>query len=131
MAKAVGLLLAGTLFCTVALIVHTNNANPALSLHLHANAQNDQNSSDREIARTIRRDIVRYKALSTYAHNIKIHVKDGRVTLLGLVRSEIEAKNLKAKAVAAAGENRVINQLDVVNWREEKGEEICYCSSFF
>jgi osmotically-inducible protein OsmY len=52
-------------------------------------------------------------SLSTYAHNIKIIAQDGKVTLRGPVRSEDEKNNLQAKAVAVAGEENVINQLEI------------------
>ena len=112
------LLLAVTLLCVIGagyVAEHLHKPTRELYSGDPDNEKQRDNVSDREIARTIRREIVRDKALSTYAHNIEIHVKDGRVTLLGLVRSETEANSLKAKAVAAAGEKSVINQLDVVN----------------
>ncbi len=118
MTVQVRLLLAGTLFCVVGagyVVVHAHSPNREADSNRPANEQQKENLSDREIARTIRREIVRDKKLSTYAHNVKIHVKGGQVTLLGLARSEFEAKDLRAKAVAAAGEGNVNNRLEVMN----------------
>ena len=75
--------------------------------------QQKENRSDRELARQIRRAIVKDKSLSTYAHNIKIITQDGKVTLRGPVRSEDEKNNLQAKAVTVAGQDNVTNQLEI------------------
>ncbi len=42
--------------------------------------------NDREMARQIRKALVDDKSLSTYAHNIKVVVQNGQVTLRGPVR---------------------------------------------
>ena len=75
--------------------------------------QQKMNASDREITQKIRKAINEDKSLSTYAHNIKIITQDGKVTLRGPVRSEDEKNNLQAKAVAAAGQENVTNQLEI------------------
>jgi len=77
--------------------------------------QQKVNPSDREVARKIRASVHQDKSLSTYAHNVKIIVQDGKVTLKGPVHSEEEKSNIAAKAVAVAGDNNVDNQLDVVS----------------
>jgi osmotically-inducible protein OsmY len=71
------------------------------------------NKSDQETAREIRRAVVTDKALSTYAHNAKIVVRDGTVTLRGPVRSQEEKDSLFQKAAAVAGSSNVVNQLDI------------------
>lgn len=76
--------------------------------------QQKVNPSDREVARKIRASVHQDKSLSTYAHNVKIIVQDGKVTLKGPVHSEQEKSNIAAKAVAVAGDSNVDNQLDVV-----------------
>ena len=53
------------------------------------------------------------KALSTYAHNVKIVAVSGTVTLNGVVRSEQEKSTLEMKAAAVAGKDHVINDLKV------------------
>ncbi len=75
--------------------------------------QQKANSSDTEISKQIRSSVVKDKSLSTYAHNVKIIVQDGKVTLKGPVRSEEEKSNIAAKATAVAGESNVTNQLSV------------------
>src|ERR1700758_1568278 len=46
------------------------------------------NLSDREVMAHIRRDVVKDKSLSTYAHNIKIVSNQRKVTLRGPVKSD-------------------------------------------
>jgi hyperosmotically inducible protein len=72
------------------------------------------NPMDRDITKKIRMAIHNDKSLSTYAHNIKIISRDGKVTLRGPVRSEDEKNNIAAKAAAVAGDGNVDSQLDVV-----------------
>ena len=71
------------------------------------------NATDRDLAKRIRASITDDKSLSTYAHNIKIVARDGKVTLKGPVRSEEEKSAIETKATEAAGAGNVINQLEV------------------
>jgi osmotically-inducible protein OsmY len=71
------------------------------------------NRSDRTLTQKIRKAIHHDKSLSTYGRNIKIFTQDGKVILRGPVRSEEEKGNLEAKAVNAAGQENVTNQLEV------------------
>jgi hyperosmotically inducible protein len=75
--------------------------------------QQKMSPSDRAITQKIRKAIHQDKSLSTYAHNVKIITQNGKVTLRGPVRSEDEKNNVQAKAVAAAGEENVTNQLEI------------------
>jgi hyperosmotically inducible protein len=75
--------------------------------------QQKMNPADRELVQKIRKAIHEDKNLSTYAHNIKIIVQDGKVTLRGPVRSEEEKNSLQAKAVVVAGDGNVSNQLEI------------------
>ena len=75
--------------------------------------QQKMNKPDRETARQIRQSIVKDKSLSTYAHNVKIIVQDGSVTLKGPVRSDEEKDSVMKKATAVAGDGKVVNQLEV------------------
>jgi hyperosmotically inducible periplasmic protein len=75
--------------------------------------QQKMNAADRELARKIRKAIHDDSNLSTYAHNIKIISQDGKVTLRGPVRSDEEKTNIEGKAVAAAGQGNVTNELQV------------------
>ena len=69
---------------------------------------------DRELARKIRHSVVSDKSLSSYAHNVKIIVLNGAVTLKGPVHSEEEKKQVGDLAVQAAGSaDKVTNDLSV------------------
>jgi hyperosmotically inducible protein len=83
-----------------------NQSNPSAD-------QQKMNAADRELTRKIRKAIHDDSNLSTYAHNIKIISQNGKVTLRGPVRSEEEKANIAAKAVAAAGQDNVSNELQV------------------
>jgi hyperosmotically inducible periplasmic protein len=69
--------------------------------------------NDRELTRQIRKALVDDKSLSTYAHNIKVVVQNGQVTLKGPVRSEDEKKSAEAAATAVAGTGKVTNELEI------------------
>ena len=75
--------------------------------------QQKENAGDRELTRKIRRSLMQDKALSTYAHNVKIVAQDGQVTLKGPVRSEDEKKTVETKATEVAGAGHVTNQMSV------------------
>jgi hyperosmotically inducible protein len=75
--------------------------------------QQKETKSDREMARQIRQAIVKDKSLSTYAHNVKVIVQDGAVTLKGPVRSDEEKQSIEAKAGQVAGADKVIDQIEV------------------
>jgi hyperosmotically inducible protein len=75
--------------------------------------QQKENKSDREIARQIRQAIVKDKSLSTYAHNVKVIVQGGAVTLKGPVRSDEEKQSIEAKAGQVAGTDKVTDQIEV------------------
>ena len=70
-------------------------------------------ATDRELARKIRVALHDDKSLSTYAHNIKIISRDGRVTLKGPVRSEEEKTAIETKATEIAGTGNVTNELEI------------------
>jgi hyperosmotically inducible protein len=80
--------------------------------------QQKENSVDREITRKIRSAIMRDKALSTDAHNIKIITQNGEVTLKGPVRTQDEKDSAEAKAVSVVGQGHVTNQLEVATKKE-------------
>jgi osmotically-inducible protein OsmY len=83
--------------------------------------QQKENQSDRELVRQIRRAIVQDKSLSTYAHNVKIVVQGGTVTLKGPVKSEEEKAAIEKKAAdAAGGATKIMNELEVAGDRSEK-----------
>ena len=75
--------------------------------------QQKENEADRDLTKKIRQAVVGDKALSTYAHNVKIVSQDGQVTLKGPVRSEAEKASIEAKATEIAGAGKVTNQITV------------------
>jgi hyperosmotically inducible periplasmic protein len=75
--------------------------------------QQKDNRSDRELARDVRRAIVKDKSLSTDAHNVKVIAQDGMITLKGPVRSANEKQAVETKAAEVVGENKVKNELHV------------------
>lgn len=76
--------------------------------------QQKENPSDRELTQHVRKAIIQGKALSTYAHNVKIISQNGTVTLKGPVRSEDEKRAIDAKAAEVAGRDKVVDELTVV-----------------
>jgi osmotically-inducible protein OsmY len=75
--------------------------------------QQKENQSDRQITQQIRKSLMNDKALSTYAHNIKIVAQNGTVTLKGPVRSEDEKQAIEQKAAEVVGKDKVTNDLSV------------------
>lgn len=76
----------------------------------------DQQSNDKadlERSQQIRRAITSDKTLSTYAHNIKVITKNGKVTLRGPVRDETEKAAVEAKATGIAGAANVVSEVTV------------------
>ena len=89
--------------------------NSAHNKHQGVTADKQSNAtSDRETARQIRKSVIADKSLSTYAHNVKIIVLNGQVTLKGPVNSEDEKKKIGDLAgQAAGGSDKVTNDLSV------------------
>ena len=71
------------------------------------------NTTDRDITKNIRASIMSDKSLSTYAHNVKIITRDGKVTLKGPVRTDKEKSDVEAKGAAVAGDANVTSQIEV------------------
>ncbi|HET9991071.1 MAG TPA: BON domain-containing protein [Kofleriaceae bacterium] len=77
--------------------------------------QAGQNKSDIDVAQQVRKAIVGDGSLSTNAHNCKVIVKDGVVTLTGPVASADEKTKIDNLATGVAGVTKVVNQLDIAN----------------
>lgn len=75
--------------------------------------QAKQNSSDVELAKKIRAALTDDDTLSTYAQNVKVIVRDGKVTLKGPVRTAAEKTAVAAKAIEIAGKDHVVNSLSI------------------
>jgi len=75
--------------------------------------QQQNNRSDLEITKKIRRSLTQDKSLS-YAHNVKVIAQNGRVTLKGPVRSDDEKSAVVAKAAQVAGDANINDEMTVV-----------------
>ena len=75
--------------------------------------QQKNNPSDVELARQIRKALVNDKSLSTNAHNVKVIVHGGVVTLKGPVNSADEKQSVESKASQLAGADRVTSELQI------------------
>ncbi len=82
--------------------------------------QGSNKLSDRDIMQKIRKAVVDDKSLSTYAHNVKIIAKEGKVTLKGPVRSEEEKKSIEQKATDVAGAGNVTDEMTIKAARSKK-----------
>lgn len=75
--------------------------------------QQKETPSDRQLAKEIRRALVKDKSLSTSAHNVKVIAQNGTVTLKGPVKSEQEKQAVEQKAGQVAGADKVNNEIQV------------------
>jgi len=75
--------------------------------------QQTNHQSDLDMTKRIRQAIVGDKDLSTYAHNIKVVTRGGKVTLKGPVRSQQEKAAVEAKANEIAGAANVMSSISV------------------
>jgi hyperosmotically inducible periplasmic protein len=75
--------------------------------------QQKENPADRELAKKIRAALTDDDTLSTYAQNVKIIVRDGKVTLKGPVRTAAEKTAVATKAIEIAGKDHVTNSLSI------------------
>lgn len=80
--------------------------------------QQKENATDRELTRSIRRALTQDKALSSYAHNVKVITQAGQVTLKGPVRTEEEMRVVEAKATEVAGTGHVTNEMSVAKQKQ-------------
>lgn len=116
-----GIIMVGALWTAVSLPANSaqtqpdnTNTNKQDQKSPAVNADKAQNNlSDRELMAHIRRDIVKDKSLSTYAHNVKIVSRNGKVTLRGPVRSDQEKQSIEQYAKKYAGDQNVINEVAV------------------
>lgn len=75
----------------------------------------DQSNSKADIDTTaaIRRALVHDSSLSPTAKNVKIITADGVVTLRGPVKTDAEKAAIEKDAMAAAGQAKIDNQIEV------------------
>lgn len=70
-------------------------------------------AADRKLLAAVRRTVTREKSFSTAAHNIKMMVAGGAVTLRGPVKSDGEKAKIEELVKQVNGVTSVDNQLDV------------------
>jgi hypothetical protein len=75
--------------------------------------ENKQQVNDAQFVQQIRARVIKDKSLSAYAHNVKIIVSQGKVTLRGPVHSEDEKQSIENAAREIAGEANVVSELSV------------------
>ena len=90
-----------------------NSGNNRVQNQTQTADQSKNDKSDRMTTAKIRRAVVADRSLSMYAHNVKIIVVGGAVTLKGPVHSEAEKQTIADKAAQIAGADKVINQITV------------------
>ena len=78
-----------------------------------------QNESDLELTRKIRKALTDDSTLSTYAKNIKIISRQGKVTLRGPVNTAEERMKVENFAKSIAGAANIINQIEIVKKTKE------------
>jgi hyperosmotically inducible periplasmic protein len=84
--------------------------------------QQKENAGDRDLTQKIRQSLMKDKALSSYAHNVKVIAQDGQVTLKGPVRSNDEKRAVEAKATEVAGAGHVTNEMTVAPARSKRAK---------
>jgi hyperosmotically inducible protein len=89
-----------------------SNQTDASNREVTADSQKE-NETDRGLVSRIRKRLMADKALSTYAHNVKIVAIGGQVTLNGVVRNDDEKKKVASLAEEVAGKQNVVNDLKV------------------
>jgi len=82
--------------------------------------QQSESKEDRALAKQIRDAITSDKSLSTYAHNVKVIVQNGVVTLKGPVNSESEKMAIESRAKSAAGKAQVENEITIAPSKTSK-----------
>ena len=90
-----------------------NSGNNRVQNQTQTADQGKNDKADRLTTAKIRRAVVADKSLSMYAHNIKIMVVGGTVTLKGPVHSDAEKQTIAEKAAQIAGANKVNNEITV------------------
>jgi len=81
--------------------------------HAVSAADQSNDKADVEITRKIRQAVVKDKAFSTYARNIKIITVQGRVVLKGPVRNNDEKLKVEQMAKDVAGQDNVLSEIEV------------------
>jgi hyperosmotically inducible periplasmic protein len=95
----------------------TPNDTPARNAEDQSGALNPigqgTDSEDLETTQQIRKALIADQTLSTSAKDVKIITSSGTVTLRGPVRSEAERAEIELLAHETAGNDRVVNELEI------------------
>ena len=75
--------------------------------------QQKENASDRALSQKIRKAVVDAEGMSTYAKNVKIVSRDGKVTLRGPVNNQDEKTKIEELAKTIAGASNVVSELEI------------------
>lgn len=95
-------------------MAQTKPDNSAVNKDHAVTADNASNhKTDVRMARDIRRAITSNKQLSVYAHNVKVIVTAGTITLKGPVHSQAEKDAILATAREAAGTSAVEDAMTI------------------
>lgn len=114
----VGLSILAAALSTTAILgyAESRSAKDKVSLnksHSSATDQRKMTPEDRALTQKIRKSIRTDKFLSRRVRNIKILSQNGKVSLIGSVRSEQEKIAIDSKAIAVAGVDNVANELTI------------------
>jgi osmotically-inducible protein OsmY len=74
-----------------------------------------QTGVDLTLTQQVRKAIIADPDLSTNAHNVKIIVNQGTVTLAGPVASNDERTRVAQLAAGVPGAQRIVNELEIAN----------------
>ena len=85
-----------------------NNKNQTMTADKQTNAK-----ADRMTSAQVRKAIMADRDLSMYAHNVKIIVLNGKVTLKGPVKSDDEKTKVASDAASVVSAVKIANQLTV------------------
>jgi hyperosmotically inducible periplasmic protein len=95
------------------------NASDRKSGQVNAEDQSNRRP-DLEVTQNIRQLIAEDTSLSTYARNVKVITKRGKVSLRGPVRSEDEKATIGTKAAQVVGASNVSNRLTIAPSKDDK-----------
>ena len=69
--------------------------------------------ADKELTQRIRRSIAGDETISAQGKNVKILSLNGKVTLKGMVRTDVEKQQIGQKAASVVGPDNVVNALEI------------------
>ena len=95
-------------------LIAQNPDNSAQNKDQSSTADKQSNAkADRMMTAQVRKAIVGDKGLSMYAHNVKVLVQNGTVTLKGPVRSDEEKQKVLSDAGSVVAADKISDQLTI------------------